>query len=243
MNRKFLISKICTVGSLLCIFVILAYISVLTTKTLYIRDTITEELPISEQPKTEEEKLEVFEKVTTEQMLGYLHGKYNKEFVGIDYDTGQIYEKEGMRVYPKDGNDRLDIFTIKKQEDGSYTDTYPLVYKRQEVVDQIKEKLDTLRELKGIPYYIHAELTEVDEKENTIKVKATILVDAKQVSIEAMKPMSEQIFDGLHDIENLSFEAIIVNSTFVQDFASINEDTFTTYNAKPYWRAGESDVG
>lgn len=241
MNLKRILPKICTVGSLLCIFVVLAYISVVTTKSLYIRDTITEELPVSEQPKTEEEKLKVFEKVTTEQMIEYLQEKYGKEFVAIDYDTGQIYEKEGMKVYPKDGNDRSDIFTINKQDDGSYKDTYPLVYKRQEAIDLIKGRLETIRGLKNVPYYIHVDLTDVDEENNTFTGRATILLDAKRVSIKAVTPLSKVIKKNMKELENFTFESVTVNSTYVQDFSSINEDTFAIYNSKPYLRAGDSN--
>lgn len=238
-------SKAITIVGVIGLLGILTYSSVVVNKTLYIREVVKESVPAEEQPQTESESVQLFEEVTEQQMLAYLKGKYGEDFEALVYKQGAVYEKEGMVVYPEQGDDILDTFTIAKQADGTYNDTYMRVYQRPQVKKLVEDAVDW----NDKHHYVHVTLTrttaETKEDADTLNMdiqgvhaNMTILLDGKEVSYLEVSKWKDKIRNQTQDL-GIIFDQLDVKAVKVADFSKVNAYTYPTYSSDQYTLSGD----
>lgn len=65
-----------------------------------------------------------------EQMLQAVESKYGKTFLYINYTAEKELESGELTAYPENGNAAIDAFTVKREADNSFSDTYMCVLAR-----------------------------------------------------------------------------------------------------------------
>lgn len=243
-NNKFFV-KFCSLCGFSLMICLLIFSAIYVNKNLYIK-AIIKESPVIENTEDETESkndIEQFTEITKEQMLDYLENEYGRKFGILEYETGGLLEREGMRAYPLTGNDLLDTFTITKQEDGTYIDTYRNVYCKSKVNNRVAEVMNELVQVKNKQRYIHAEVEQVKkcsldviDKEDLsnleVKAKVKILMNAKEVDKDEASRMKGKIQDELNDNkEGIQVEIYLIHTT---NFARLNEYNFDKYLESPY---------
>lgn len=233
--------SLCGFSLMICLLI---FSAIYVNKNLYIK-AIIKEAPVIEAEETTEKKndIEQFTEITKEQMLDYLEKEYGRKFWILEYETGGLLEREGMRAYPLMGDDLLDTFTITKQEDGTYKDTYRNVYSRSKVKDRVEEVINKLNHIKNKSRYIHAEVEQIKkcnldviDKEDVsnleIKANVKILMNAEEVNKEKINRIKGEIQEQLnYETEGIRVEVYLIHTA---NFDHLNEYNFDKYLTSPY---------
>lgn len=255
-NRKWIIKGITFIG-LFSIFSTLTMTASWVSKYKYKESVIKEVKEVVEKNDTLDKPDakaddEIFKEVTSQQMLDYLETKYEEEFDFIDYDSGTIYEREAMLVYPKAGSDLYDTFKIAKQTDGTYIEGYLPVYAKKKVIKDLTNDLNEKAYLKNKSMYLDIQIkgmtakTKKEVDDNTIdhygvKGDITLLLNSEEVDKENITKASRELREVLQE-NGIHANTMKVKTIRITNFNKLTIDTYDKYNKPRYIKDEVADV-
>lgn len=193
-------------------------------------------LPLEYSQLTSRQKMTI---VDIEEMLQSVEAKYAMPFSYVNYSAEKQLESGVLTAIPTESNSSRDMFTVERDGEGGFVDTYMCVAIRDQFEKRISSVVSKYYDMNTYREFATVLKTAVTNEEFTDDVSLDKIVadnwlflNENDVAIEEFEKNADGIIDDMkHEGCNGSLYIVLVH----QDcFSSINGENYTNYLAKEY---------